>query len=85
MRSSLVIDELALRSRKAGAKVGLAYVYCDYRDQAQQTAKNIVGGILKQLFAALPLLPPEMITMYEQKSKQERRSFELLDAADFYL
>lgn len=54
--SSLVIDELALRSRKAGAQIGLAYVYCDYRDQTQQTVKNIVGGILKQLFAALPLL-----------------------------
>ena len=40
--------------------IGLAYVYCDYRDQTQQTTQNIYGTILKQLLRALPSIPEEL-------------------------
>jgi hypothetical protein len=79
--SSFIIDELSDQSRTAGnLEIGLAYVYCDYRDQAQQTTTNLIGGMLKQLLAASPTFPQEIITIYEQKCQRERKSLELSDA-----
>ncbi len=80
---SLVIDELSDRSRHAGGSgIGLAYVYCDYRDQSHQTTVNIVGGLLKQLLSTLPRLPEDIIRLYEQKCHRERKLFELTERRD---
>ena len=79
--SSLVIDELSDRTQKAGnLEIGLAYIYCDYRDQSQQTTVNLVGGMLKQLLLTLPNLPKAIIAIYEQKWQRERKRLELPDA-----
>jgi hypothetical protein len=83
--SSRVIDELSDWSRKAGGQeIGLAYVYCDYRDQSQQTTVNLMGGLLKQLLVTLPELPEELITIHRQKYEQERTSLELSDAVEMF-
>jgi len=45
--SSLVIDSLCDREREEGLAV--AWFYCDYNAQQEQTATNIIGAILKRL------------------------------------
>lgn len=78
---SLVIDELSEQlNQPSDIKIGLAYVYCDYRDQQEQTTMNLVGAMLKQLLATLSAIPQETTTMYEQKYRQGRQSLEGSDA-----
>ncbi|KAH8700411.1 ankyrin repeat-containing domain protein [Talaromyces proteolyticus] len=50
--SSLVIDRLTEHTATQD-KVGLAYVYCDYRDQAKQTTENLFSSITEQLLSSL--------------------------------
>jgi len=59
--SSFVIDALSKRE-----DIRIAYMYCDYRDQLQQTTINILGALLKLLLAALPNLPKEVVATYKQ-------------------
>ena len=56
---------------KSFVNIGLAYIYCDYRDQTQQTTQNIYGTILKQLLRALPSIPEEL-TEILLKSHREK-------------
>ena len=53
--SSLIIDELFAQAAEPGApKIGIACVYCDYRDQENQNGRNILGSIVKQLLTTVP-------------------------------
>ena len=45
--SSLVID--SLYDRAAEENIAVAGLYCDFLSQQEQTATNIMGGVLKQL------------------------------------
>ncbi|KAF4635819.1 hypothetical protein G7Y89_g2285 [Cudoniella acicularis] len=64
--TSLIIDELE-RFKATKSNIGLAYVYCDYRDQIQQTIENIIGAIIKQLLRELPAIPEEIIEIWQKK------------------
>ncbi|KAK2764031.1 hypothetical protein FQN54_009650 [Arachnomyces sp. PD_36] len=46
-----------LTTRPRSPKTGVAYVYCDYRDQSNQTLTNILGALLKQLLQPLHKFP----------------------------
>jgi hypothetical protein len=50
--SSLVIDQLFHDMHNGERRDCLAYVYCDYRDEAQQTTVNLMGALLKQTLTA---------------------------------
>lgn len=72
--SSLVIDHLS--SAIATEKVCVAFIYCDYREQKQQSAENMTEGILKQAITAANTVPEELV-----KRKAERKgALELKDA-----
>lgn len=60
-----MIDYLEHR-KVTSPNIGLAYMYCDYRDQVQQTTQNIVGAITKQLLRQLPDLPKEITAAWEK-------------------
>jgi len=66
-----VIDKLeelvAVRS-----KIGLAYVYCDYRDQKGQAVENILGEVVKQLLMRLPEIPETVSKLYEERAKHKK-------------
>ena len=47
-----------------GSKIGLGYIYCDYRDQKEQTTENILGAVLKQLLGLLPEIPESVLKLY---------------------
>ena len=68
-------------AEKPVVNIGLAYVYCDYRDQAQQTTQNIYGAILKQLLRALPNIPEEL-TEILLRSHREKNPLELAQLRD---
>ncbi|EPS44183.1 hypothetical protein H072_1855 [Dactylellina haptotyla CBS 200.50] len=76
--TSQVIDFLTKRSTDSGQQLGLAYIYCDYNDQATQAPISLIGTILGQLISDLPFIPKEVISLYEQK----HRGRKLLEQGD---
>jgi hypothetical protein len=51
-----------------------------------QTTVNLIGALLNHLLAALtPTIPDEVLTLYEQKCKRERKSVELPDLMNMFL
>ena len=63
------------------SKIGLAYVYCDYRDQKEQTTENILGAVLKQLLRLLHNIPETISELYEKRVTQGK-SLSSADAID---
>ncbi|RPA91207.1 hypothetical protein L873DRAFT_1658070, partial [Choiromyces venosus 120613-1] len=49
--------------------VGVACLYCDFHAQEEQVTTSMMGGILKQLLAALDEIPEEISNAF-QKSKE---------------
>jgi hypothetical protein len=74
--SSLVVDHLS--TTFAGENVFVAFLYCDYRDREQQSAVNLIGGLLKQALVSAKKAPEEIIGSLS-KVKKERKSLELSD------
>ena len=72
--SSIVIDHLESKFPQSDG-IGIAYVYCDYRDQEEQTVVNIVGSILIQLLLQIsnPLRLPNVTRRLEDKKQQCKR------------
>ena len=64
-----------------GSKIGLGYIYCDYRDQKEQTTENILGAVLKQLLGLLPEIPEAVLKLYTKRVRQ-RKPLSLTDAVD---
>jgi len=65
--SSLVIDSLC--DGPCEGDIAVAMFYCDFRDQQQQTATDIVGAILKQLVVRGKVV--EQVQTAFQKAKDE--------------
>ena len=65
--SSLVIDDLC--DGPCEENIAIAMFYCDFRDQREQTATNIVGAILKQLVVRGEVL--EGVQKAFEKAKKE--------------
>jgi len=62
-----VIDDLC--DGPCEGDIAIAMFYCDFRDQQEQTATNIVGAILKQLLVRREVL--EHVRQVFQKAKME--------------
>jgi hypothetical protein len=58
-----VIDHL-IKSNTTKSNIGLAYIYCDYRDQKEQTTKHILGSIIKQLLRQLSTIPEDITELW---------------------
>ena len=54
-------------------------LYCDYRDQIQQTSSNLLGAIIKQLLAYLEPLPADILDIY-QRNRREGNGLGFVDA-----
>lgn len=63
--TSIVIDSLeALFSKDK--TIGIAFVYCNFQRQNDQTAKELVASLLKQLLQSLPVMPESIKLLYER-------------------
>lgn len=74
--SSIVIDNItSYFSQKAN--IGIAYIYCDFRHQHEQTAINMITSLTKQLSKSREALPQCIKDLYEKhKRKSTRPSIE---------
>lgn len=81
--SSLLIDHLLDDiSRDSGKKCCLAYVYCDYRDEALQTAVHITGTLLQQILRAKFENQAEKAEEILESLKQQKQNNNKLDLDD---
>jgi hypothetical protein len=47
-------------------------VYCDYRDQKEQSIENILGAVLKQLVRLLPKIPETIWKIYDERVAHQK-------------
>ncbi|KAI5784956.1 hypothetical protein FPQ18DRAFT_92956 [Pyronema domesticum] len=83
---SLVIDDLITRFPPEG-DVCVAYLYCDYRDQLDQTPVNMIGALLKQAISTLNesySLPEELVeALRKRQKKRGGEQLNLKESHDF--
>ncbi|KAG7418682.1 Ankyrin repeat domain-containing protein 50 [Fusarium oxysporum f. sp. raphani] len=74
--TSIIIDSLE-RLFLDDKNVGIAYVYCNFRRQDEQTARELLSSLLKQLLQSLLTLPESIKLLYKKhKNKGSRPSLE---------
>lgn len=78
--SSIVIDQLSRKCQPD--KVVQAVIYCDYKDQANQTALNILGNITRQVIQGQSSSSKPLEDLYESLTKRSAlpnlKDFEVL-------
>lgn len=72
----MVVDELCKRFENDGS-VGIAYLYCNYRRQHEQSVEDLFASLLKQLTQEQPSIPSDVKTLYDRhKDKRTRPSLD---------
>ena len=66
--TSIVVDHLI--KTIVSDDVRVAYVYCDYKDQAMQTASNLIACLARQLIGAPPRLPQQLDRLHKELEPQ---------------
>ncbi|RPB03932.1 hypothetical protein L873DRAFT_37662 [Choiromyces venosus 120613-1] len=59
---SLVVDSLC--NSVVDSNVKVACIYCDYREQKEQVPAAMIGGLLRQFVAGLPVIPDDIIRAF---------------------
>lgn len=62
--TSIVIDHLGIRFPNS-SKVGIAYLYCNFRRQHEQTIEHFLASLLKQLVQQLSFTPEVVKKLYD--------------------
>lgn len=76
MIASIVIDHLYAK-HETDSRVGIAYLYCNFRRRDEQKPVDLLASLLKRLVQGRPTLPNSLRDLYERcKNKQSRPSFE---------
>jgi hypothetical protein len=74
--TSIIIDDLHTQFQDESS-VGIAYLYCSFRQRNDQKAKGLLASLLRQLSQEWPSLPDIVKTLYDHhKKKQTRPSFD---------
>ncbi|EXA32213.1 hypothetical protein FOVG_16584 [Fusarium oxysporum f. sp. pisi HDV247] len=74
--TSIVVDNLETLFG-ADRDVGIAYIYYNFRRQNEQTAKELLTSLLKQLVQSMPIFPESVKSLYDKhKDKRSRPSLE---------
>jgi hypothetical protein len=63
--SAVIIDHLQ-EIKATDHTVGLAYVFCNYRQQQVQKLDDILASILKQLVQSSPVIPDDLRAVYQR-------------------
>lgn len=70
MMAAIAIDHLYKPAGNDG--IGVAYLFCSYKAQADQTAPSLLAALLKQLVQSRPDIAAPVQQMYEEHSKQKK-------------
>lgn len=66
--ASIVVDHLI--KTIVSNDVRVAYVYCDYKDQAMQTASNLIACLARQLIGTPAKLPQQLERLHKELEPQ---------------
>ena len=73
--ASIVIDYLCTKYENDN-RIGIAYLYCNFRRQDEQKPVNLLASLLKQFIQGLPSVPESVKSLYKyHKDKQTQPSF----------
>jgi Cdc6-like AAA superfamily ATPase len=75
MIASIVVDHLSVEYQN-DASVGVAYLYCNFRRQDEQTLAELVSSLLKQLVQGQLSMPESVKGLYERHKDRARPSFD---------
>ncbi|KAL4863965.1 hypothetical protein BDV12DRAFT_201609 [Aspergillus spectabilis] len=76
MLASLMIDYL-VQKFKAQADIVIAFIYCNFRQQHEQTAVDLLANVLKQLAQGYPSVPASIKDLNRQhQEKKTQPSFD---------
>jgi Cdc6-like AAA superfamily ATPase len=74
--TSIVVAELTSRFG-SNKNIGIAYIYCNFKQQDRQKAEDLLASLLKQLAQGHPSIPEGVKSLYDKhKGKGTRPSFE---------
>lgn len=68
---SLVVESLQKVTK--GTDVGIAYIYCCYKEMQRQTSNNLVASLLQQLLLQQNEIPDDIMALYERHTKIKTR------------
>jgi hypothetical protein len=79
--TSIVVDDLCNRFRN-DMTIGIAYIYCNFRQQDEQKVEDLLASLLKELAQYQPSLPGVVKDLYDRhKDKRTRPSFDDISRA----
>ena len=81
--SSLVIDTLLEETR--GQNIAVLFLYCDYQAQKDQSAVNMIGGLLRQVALGAPGMPSEIKSAFEESKRGGCRGLRLTDMVKLFV
>jgi hypothetical protein len=70
--TAIVVDYLCTRY-KGDTKVGIAYIYCNFRRQEEQKLESLLASILKQLAQEQPSIPGSIKDLHDRHEKNRTR------------
>lgn len=70
--ASLVIDHLC-RRYQSDPTIGIAYIYCNFRQQDDQTVEKLLANLLKQLSRDQSVLPSQVKDIHDQHRVRNTR------------
>lgn len=68
---SIIINYLI--NNYAGEDTKIVYLYCDYKDQAMQTASNLIACLARQIIGYPKVLPQQLEEIHKEHEHQKRR------------
>jgi hypothetical protein len=71
MMAAIAIDHLC--GMAEGNDIGIAYLFCNYKAQTDQSAPSLLAALLKQLVQSRPEITAPVTHVYDQHSKRGSR------------
>jgi hypothetical protein len=71
MMAAIAIDHLC--GMAEGNDIGIAYLFCNYKAQTDQSAPSLLAALVKQLVQSRPEITAPVTHVYDQHSKRGSR------------
>jgi len=81
--SSLVID--TLRKETRGRNMAVIFLYCDYQTQKDQSAVNLIGGLVRQVASRAPRIPSEIQRAFDESKREGSDGLGLPDMVKLFV
>jgi Cdc6-like AAA superfamily ATPase len=71
--TSIVVNYLQKGSNQKRLNAGIAYLYCNFRSQYEQTPESLLASLLKQLVQGQPSVPDNVKALHSQHKRRQSR------------